>query len=451
MSSWLRVSLIITFLAVTTSGMSQVISVEQVKTPIFVNLIIEKGDVVLRWHYPRALDTPLQEVIGSINARPLGTPRLEPYPLENAATSIILLLDLGDPNRIAQIQESKLVLLEIADHAKRHHDLAIGVYSRAPEFFLTTHNNVFRVVETLMRAAPRDPESNLGLALQSCINLLSRAKGERRAIYVFTDGHSDDATIAHKLVEQAMIHRVSINFVVSQSLRTIDIATLEAIARGTGGNFVTEDDLSEFLLNPFGNIDSGGRVLFPLEGARKFLWEPATVVKVTFSFGKEQVEFSAAVVVPGASVAETVEHIVSGYPATVTLGFAMVGGLALFFVSRKGGLFAPTKRRGGGYGPGAIGGRSLARLVDLHGDMQFSVCTLPAKIGRSNGNDVVINHKTVSRRHAVLNRDANGVFSIENLSRSNPIAVNGTRQAKCALIDGDIITFGSRQLCFRTG
>jgi hypothetical protein len=73
-------------------------------------------------------------------------------------------------------------------------------------------------------------------------------------------------------------------------------------------------------------------------------------------------------------------------------------------------------------------------------------------IGREEDNDLRLDHATVHRHHAVLQRTSDARFIICDLSGAsgNGIKVNGSRVAQAALADGDRIEVGAVVLDFET-
>jgi hypothetical protein len=69
-------------------------------------------------------------------------------------------------------------------------------------------------------------------------------------------------------------------------------------------------------------------------------------------------------------------------------------------------------------------------------------------IGRSTGSDIVIQGASVSRRHAVIQFSSGG-FVIEDVSSGGGLLVNGEREAKTKLADGDQIEIGTSLFEFR--
>jgi pSer/pThr/pTyr-binding forkhead associated (FHA) protein len=69
-------------------------------------------------------------------------------------------------------------------------------------------------------------------------------------------------------------------------------------------------------------------------------------------------------------------------------------------------------------------------------------------IGRSRECDIQIADPNVSRRHAELRREG-AAFWLVDLGSTNGIDVNGRRQHRAKLADGDRLTLGTTEAIFR--
>jgi adenylate cyclase len=78
----------------------------------------------------------------------------------------------------------------------------------------------------------------------------------------------------------------------------------------------------------------------------------------------------------------------------------------------------------------------VQRIADLHGEMS---------IGRTEGNDLVLNHPSVSRKHARF-EPRNDAWWIIDLKSTNGVKVNGNLVADSRVAAGDKISIGSVQL-----
>ncbi len=100
---------------------------------------------------------------------------------------------------------------------------------------------------------------------------------------------------------------------------------------------------------------------------------------------------------------------------------------------------------------GPNGRPMLARLAMQNGAMSgHSYCfhQVVTTIGRTNGNDLIISGRTVSRRHARLWFDA-GRWFLEDMQSANGTLINGMRIIQAMLLnDGDIINFGDEVVVF---
>jgi pSer/pThr/pTyr-binding forkhead associated (FHA) protein len=72
----------------------------------------------------------------------------------------------------------------------------------------------------------------------------------------------------------------------------------------------------------------------------------------------------------------------------------------------------------------------------------------PVTIGRSKDCDIQLADPNVSRRHAEV-RQEGAAYWVVDLGSTNGLEVNGRRQKRAKLRQGDKITLGSTELVFR--
>jgi pSer/pThr/pTyr-binding forkhead associated (FHA) protein len=97
--------------------------------------------------------------------------------------------------------------------------------------------------------------------------------------------------------------------------------------------------------------------------------------------------------------------------------------------------------------PGGYG-----RLVVLSSNFagkEFELSRPQMIIGRTDENDIVVNHRSISRNHAKLVREPEtGRYTISDLQSSNGVRVNGSDYGKVELRRGDVIDLGHVRLRF---
>ena len=86
----------------------------------------------------------------------------------------------------------------------------------------------------------------------------------------------------------------------------------------------------------------------------------------------------------------------------------------------------------------------MNKFVIIRKDLSLDPALLQSEgltIGRLTGNDLVLNHPTVSRTHAGI-KEINGDYWIFNLSEANGTLLNGELADQTPLADGDVIQIG---------
>lgn len=67
-------------------------------------------------------------------------------------------------------------------------------------------------------------------------------------------------------------------------------------------------------------------------------------------------------------------------------------------------------------------------------------------IGRGRAADAVLSEPTISRAHAAIAYECDGGFFVQDLGSTNGTTVNGTRNERTALTDGDEIQMGKLRI-----
>jgi hypothetical protein len=78
---------------------------------------------------------------------------------------------------------------------------------------------------------------------------------------------------------------------------------------------------------------------------------------------------------------------------------------------------------------------------------QFAIDKPEMTIGRCDA-DIVLRHRSVSRKHARITRDDTGLYTIHDETSTNGVRVNGEDYTEAELCDGDIVDLGHARMAF---
>ncbi len=91
------------------------------------------------------------------------------------------------------------------------------------------------------------------------------------------------------------------------------------------------------------------------------------------------------------------------------------------------------------------------RLVVLNSALagqEFACVRSELKIGRTDENDIQIDHRSLSRTHAKVVREENGDWRVIDLQSANGLKINGEPYAQATLRGGDVLELGHLKLRF---
>ncbi|HEY3447294.1 MAG TPA: FHA domain-containing protein [Myxococcales bacterium] len=91
--------------------------------------------------------------------------------------------------------------------------------------------------------------------------------------------------------------------------------------------------------------------------------------------------------------------------------------------------------------------RLLLTTTDLAG-REYACIRSELKIGRTDDNDIAIDHRSISRNHCKVVREENGEWKVLDLQSANGVKVNGEQYAESNLKPGDVLELGHLRFKF---
>jgi hypothetical protein len=406
------------------------------------------SDLILRWRFLEPLAVPLDAATVEINGRPVGLPQIRSYPQPGDQSLFAFLVDVGGLARAAEISNNISLLLGLVGKLRPHDRAGIITYDADAVLLVPQSGYPNDLINSVLDISPQGDKSNRDEALLKAIAMLGELPAARRALFVFTDGHSDSVAKAEDVIQRALQFGVTVTFVVANAsgARSIDPNTVFAIAVGSGGDLVTRADLAKFVADPFAIIDSGAEVIFPLAGSFRLPWETGLNATVRLTYGAKALELEVPVNLPAAGPKQIMDNVV-GSPVLLGVGmaaFALLLPFVAFIVrrQRKSARAARPKDVSGERRPAV-----RAMLQNTADGSAYPLQATVIRLGRGSSNDVVLSDETGSRLHALLRSDGEG-YAIENMSDVNGTVVNGAVVDKASLVNGDLITLGKTTFRF---
>jgi hypothetical protein len=441
----------------------------KIQDSIIAALAVKDQRAVLGWRFIESISSTIDKTTATLNGKDLGDPPVQAYPAPDDTTTVIALLDIGDPRRADQIERGKVAMLLLREQTQPYHRLAFAVYGLEGNLLTAADNDPASLIRLLLQMPALDEPSNLSGAIVHSIRSLEGSQTSRRAIFVLTDGHNDGSIDLAAVRDLAVSTGVVIDILLFPGDRPVQLDVLEQMAVATGGQLIKPEALVGFLRQPFAALDSGGTQVFSLAGKQRLFWQSGSDVKAAITYGTKTIDLTAAADVPRADPLRTAEYLIKDHPVALAgsavAALALLGGLAFFGVRRgRSGQSdqvqpvqpaevqpAPPAQPGPPVQPAEAAVSTaaepepapvLAVLQNIDDGTAYAINSPLANIGRATTNEIVIDDAAVSRRHAVLQQEGFGAFTIENLS-GNGTFVNHRKIDKSPLVDGDLITMGS--------
>jgi hypothetical protein len=401
-------------------------------------LTMQGNAPIVNWRFKLPSSTPLTAILPTVNGRLLKKWQLEGYPQADQTSAIVLLADISGKDRSAQITEMKRNMLEAASKSRPNQQVVIGVYAVEGTLIVPSSNDPRDLARMLASAGPTDSPANPFGVLVHSIRTLQKINAERKAIFLFTDGSALPDGITPAQVERlAKEQNVAINIVYAPSSRAANLDVLKRLAFATGGVFVGPAGMHAFTEHPFDLLDSGGRIRLSLAHSYRMIWERHSILDVTFAIGDDHIRLSRIVGLP---VASWRAHF-SEAPVVSSLL------LLLCFTPPVGALVWLMRRSPRGKPQGEGNAYAVfAMLKNLATGQTYSIDKQIVRIGRAVDNDIVVPDETVSRYHAVLQREGLQKFIIRSFSPTNCLTVNANAITSADLADGDVIQIGTTRL-----
>lgn len=433
----------------------------------------------LHCDYRLLFPEPPLDIHASSEKNPLNIVDNRSFPWTDGITAILLIIDTSDPARqnvVSKNIEHVEILLQ-AIHP--HHRIGLASFDKDLRIEVPIGASPSRIIASSKQLKAVGKTTELYRNMIKAISVLSNIDADRKVIFLFSDGQAEDKAYFHrdviKAARKAKVIINSLGYPRSVSL-SVALQTLRRLSEETGGLYIETNNNYElpvtFLESPFENVDRGGQFsidLSPLTSVSNLTDTQVTLIFETDigdisakipvslpSIGKssyvpepEQVQSSARsepqapaikVISPQTEQQDVDLWLWYGVPIALTvLLILMVITLIVIFQQKKSPKVAAPRTE---YKPYAY------LVTQDEKSFRYPITNTTWRIGRTKDNEMALQDKSVSRRHAEIHRYSNGNFIIFDVDSLNGVYVNDEKIKKKKLQEGDIIEIGDIYLRF---
>lgn len=444
----------------------------------------------------------IKKISATLGSTELPIQDIKTYPFEDSSTSILFLVDSSKSENPEQIQSQ---IIAFAQQALPHQHIGLATFDANLKIIKPLGSDPEEIIQASEEITETNQPTELYRNILDALELLKASQAERKALYIFSSGLSDDQAIYHhdviKTAIDSQIKLISIGYPVSNN--PIDTTlTLQRLSKDSGGIFIkaSEGDFElpdVFLSDPFAAIDNGGflsidlspvlsgdihgiqlamliletnskriTVKMPLELSSS---NNSTTIEVDpekddssiaidngeikddspykeVIVDKKEPVLNAEGKVEQKLIAKTTIAETTATPSLLIYWpiipiILILLGLSIFSLSRNKKQEVTT--------PEEDDGKPMGWLISLADDTVFySIDSSPCSIGRTRENNLFLEHSSVSRNHAEIKRNRDGSFTVQDLDSLNGVYVNNTKVSTGLIKNEDKVDIGDVRLKF---
>lgn len=407
------------------------------------------------------------------------------YPGTYGTTAILFVVDTSDPARQNVIEKNIEHIEKLVSTGRPHHRFGLASFDKNLRINAPVGSSGTRIINAAKTLQATGKTTELYRNVINAIETLAGVKADRRAIMLFSDGQAEDRAYFHQDVMKVARNRGviinSLGYPRSVAL-SVALQTIRRMSEESGGIYVEADSNfnlpAGFLDDPFRNIDTGGKFSVdlaplinsesPAQGAVNLsIKTPASTITMQVPYSNPLYKAAAVPVVVGSAAAATRDTTQQqGPPFSVAapaqepqaidvwLWYGMPAGFLILIVltviilvvlyQQQSPSKSTADKSTNEYKPFAY------LVVQDEKGIRYPIMNTTWRIGRTRDNELSLDDKSVSRRHAEIQRYSNGNFVIFDVDSLNGVFVNSEQIKKKRLQEGDIIEIGDIYLRFTT-
>lgn len=406
------------------------------------------------------------------------------YPQPGDTTTILLLVDTSDPARQKAIDQIARHIGELLEAGRQHQRFGLATFDTELSLIEPPGSTPDAIRAAAARLVADGRTTELYRNVREAVRLLGQDTAARKVLVLMSDGLAEDFAYHHEDVvaearkEQVVIHSLGYPRSIAQS---VALQSMRRLADETGGLYAQANVIDyglprgvfrrmlaaaetggvlEFDLRPLHTAGASGPIDLALAfqtADRSFL---ALVPIILPDPPAENPSVEATAQIARDSTAETTRPALApptplpplpAAPERPTAQSWLIPVTALLSLLTAAIVIAIALRwrRSIAASAGRAATRPLAYIVlaDVQ-KTRHAVDKTPWRIGRGRNNDLVLADHSVSRLHAEIRNNGEGLLLLNDLESLNGVFVNDTRVSSIQLRDGDKIDIGDVRMHF---
>ncbi|MBK6658491.1 MAG: FHA domain-containing protein [Proteobacteria bacterium] len=403
------------------------------------------------------------------------------YPADGDTTALLVLVDTSDPARAPALRAAIGHIDALLAAAPAHFRLGLAAFDTDLRLLAPLGADAADIRKAAAGLIANGRTTELYRNVRDALRVLEKSKATRKALLVLSDGLAEDFAYHHDdVVSMARANDIVIDTIgyprsVPQS---VALQTLRRLSDDTGGHYLQANHPDfklpvEALPHVLGLLDAGGTLDFdlaPLVAAgaagalelslafqtrdQSFLvLAPVTLPKAAPSAAPAPVSDVAPPLSPAAPAPLPAAPIPANpHPIDLNAGrvwpwFGILLALSTMILLAVLVLYWRVRRPPAASADGSARPLAWLQLAELP-YTRHAITATPWRIGRGRNCDVVLDDHSVSRLHAEVRCNDQGVLTLHDLESLNGVFVNDTRIESIQLRENDMVDIGDVRLRF---
>ena len=356
-------------------------------------------------------------------------------------TLIYILIDTSDPRRQAIVEKKVSAVKKILESANNNTYIGIATFYDGLHEILETTNNTITFEQVLDDVQAVGQITEFYRSLLEALEKVKTISADRRFVMILSDGNAEDTAYSQEDILNAKnsVGIISLGYPNSQTDR-IHLQNLRQLSEETYGIYLeasVEENVipDQSLMDIVPTLESGGIIDIDLSKN----YTAGNVLTIGIKTNQdEEIEFQLT---PDFDILAywkfrilSQKQLFGGLIAIILLVFLL---WILYRIKSK---------------PKQLSGKVLAKIELMDSNENwFEIKSEKISIGRKRDNDLVIENKTVSSRHAILQLSREGKWVVIDTNSTNGVIVNRKLIKQAMLNDGTIIELGDVRLRLHYG